>query len=187
MGIPATASQRSENLPRLSPMSEMKLGIPRRRASHTGLYRRPPACQPVWWAESVVTIAMTIITVNLFCSTSETLFFSEVFWVHMHNLTIWWEKVYKATLRWKSCWQRQDVHHGIRALKHGERGPTKETGAGGKQDDGGVIVPKDLSVDYSIHQHGIFSEMRAVLGWWAALFVIFGLLNGSAQSLSCTR
>ena len=27
--------------------------------------------------------------------------------------------------------------------------PTKETGAGGKQDDGGVIVPKDLSVDYS--------------------------------------
>ena len=49
IGIPATASQRSENLPRLSPMLEMKLGIPRRRAtSHTGLYKRPPACQPVW-------------------------------------------------------------------------------------------------------------------------------------------
>jgi len=29
-------------------------------------------------------------------------------------------------------------------------------------------------------------EMRAVLGRWVALFVIFGLLNGSAHSLSCT-
>ena len=35
------------------------------------------------------TLAMTIITVNLFCSTSETLFFSEVFWVHKYNLLFW--------------------------------------------------------------------------------------------------
>ena len=41
---------------------------------------------------------------------------------------------------------RTSWHQAAQAWREG---PTKETGARGKQDDGGVIVPKDLSPPFS--------------------------------------
>ena len=89
MGIPATASE-ARTCPDCRQCWrwnwEFQGGAPQATLGFTS--GRLPASQFGERGECP-TLAMTIITVNLFCSNSETLCFSEVFGVHRYNLLFW--------------------------------------------------------------------------------------------------